>query len=217
MKRFLAFILLLLLGGLCTACSAAGNSSPSSTPAVSSPSPLEGKKVLVAYFSATGNTKHVAEEIVQATGADVFRIEAADPYASNPYQDSDRIKGEAFDNQRPAVKTLLPAEEMAKYDVIFIGSPIWWHQPAMVVCTFLESYDLTGKTIIPFFTYGSRDYLNESMQRIYRSTPNSEHLPKALPPDLEPENIQEAQHDDAGILMPDDVSTIHDWLHALGL
>ena len=219
MKRIIAFLLLLFIGCVCTACATANQPAPTSSPTSSAnaSSPLAGKKILVAYFSATGNTKHVAEEIAQATGADIFRIEAADPYASNPYQDSDRIKAEAFGNQRPAVKTLLPKEEMSKYDVIFIGSPTWWHQPAMVVCTFLESYDLKGKTIIPFFTYGSRDYLNESMQRIYKSTPNSEHLPKTLPTDLDPDNIQEVQHDDAGILMPDDVSTIHDWLHALGL
>ena len=106
---------------------------------------------------------------------------------------------------------------MAKYDVIFVGSPIWWHQPAMVICTFLESYDLSGKTVVPFFTYGARSYLNESMQRIYKSTPNSVHVPARLPKDIEPDNIQQSQNDDDGIIMPADVGNIDAWLKVLQL
>lgn len=108
---------------------------------------LAGKKILVAYFSATNNTKKVAEELAKATGADIYRIEAAQSYSANPYDDTDRIQKEAYENLRPEVKAPLPASEMAKYDVIFVGSPIWWHQPAMVVCTFLKSYDLSGKLL----------------------------------------------------------------------
>lgn len=178
---------------------------------------LAGKKILVAYFSATNNTKRVAEEIAQATGADIYRIEAAQSYSANPYDDKDRIQKEAYENLRPEVKAPLPASEMAKYDVIFVGSPIWWHQPAMVVCTFLEGYDLSGKTIVPFFTYGARRYLNESMQRIYKSTPNSVHVPTNLPKDIEPDNIQQSQNDDDGIIMPADVGNIDAWLKVLQL
>jgi len=98
------------------------------------------RKILVAYFSATGNTQRRAEEIVAATGADVYRIEASEPYASNPYDDSDRIQNESYNNLRPGVGNL--PESIDEYDVIFVGSPIWWHNPAMVVCTFLENYDL---------------------------------------------------------------------------
>ena len=169
---------------------------------------LAGKKILVAYFSATNNTKRVA---------DIYRIEAAQGYSANPYDDKDRIKKEAYENLRPEVKAPLPASEMAKYDVIFVGSPIWWHQPAMVVCTFLESYDLSGKTVVPFFTYGARSYLNESMQRIYKSTPNSVHVPTDLPKDIEPDNIQQPQNDDDGIIMPADVGNIDAWLKVLQL
>ena len=178
---------------------------------------LAGKKILVAYFSATNNTKRVAEEIAQATGADIYRIEAAQSYSANPYDDKDLIQKEAYENLRPEVKAPLPASEMAKYDVIFVGSPIWWHQPAMVVCTFLESYDLSGKTVVPFFTYGARSYLNESMQRIYKSTPNSVHVPARLPKDIEPDNIQQSQNDDDGIIMPADVGNIDAWLKVLQL
>lgn len=132
------------------------------------------RKILVAYFSATGNTQRLAELIVSATGADVFRIEAAEPYASNPYDDSDRIQNESYNNLRPKV-ALLP-NNVEDYDVIFIGSPIWWHNPAMVVCTFLENYDLKGKIVVPFFTYGSTTYLQQSIDKIHDVTPQSVHL-----------------------------------------
>ena len=65
-----------------------------------------------------------------------------------------------------------------------------------------QAYDLSGKVVIPFFTYGATTYLNESMQTIYRVTPDSEHLPATLPEDLDPDNIREPQSDDAGIDMP---------------
>lgn len=132
------------------------------------------RKILVAYFSATGNTQRLAEQIVAATGADAFRIEAAEPYATNPYDDSDRIQNESYNNLRPGVATL--PENVEDYDVIFVGSPIWWHNPAMVVCTFLESYDLAGKIIVPFFTYGATTYLQQSLDKIYEVTPQSVHL-----------------------------------------
>lgn len=132
------------------------------------------RKILVAYFSATGNTQRLAEQIIVATGADAFRIEAAEPYATNPYDDSDRIQNESYNNLRPGVVTL--PENVEDYDVIFVGSPIWWHNPAMVVCTFLESYDLAGKIIVPFFTYGATTYLQQSLDKIYEVTPQSVHL-----------------------------------------
>ena len=132
------------------------------------------RKILVSYFSATGNTGRLAEQIIAATGADAFRIEAAEPYAANPYDDSDWIQNESYNNLRPGVAALL--DNMEKYDVIFIGSPIWWHNPAMVVCTFLESYNLSGKIIVPFFTYGATTYLQQSLDKIYEVTPESLHL-----------------------------------------
>ena len=131
-------------------------------------------KDLVVYFSAQGHTQAVAEEIARVTGADILRIEAAEPYAANPYDDSDRVKREAYGDQRPGVATL--PENVEEYDVIFVGSPIWWHNPAMVVCTFLESYDLAGKIIVPFFTYGATTYLQQSLDKIYEVTPQSVHL-----------------------------------------
>lgn len=132
------------------------------------------RKILVAYFSATGNTQWLAEQIITATGADAFRIEAAEPYAENPYDDSDRIQNESYNNLRPEVATL--PDNVEDYDVIFIGSPIWWHNPAMAVCTFLENYDLSDKIVVPFFTYGATTYLQQSIDKIYEVTPKSVHL-----------------------------------------
>lgn len=135
----------------------------------------ENRKILVAYFSATGNTQRLAQQIISATGADAFRIEAAEPYAANPYDDSDRIQNESYNDLRPAVAVL--PDNIEDYDVIFVGSPIWWHNPAMVVCTFLESYDLKDKIIVPFFTYGATTYLQQSVDKIYEVTPESILLP----------------------------------------
>lgn len=132
------------------------------------------RRILVAYFSQTGNTERLANQIAATTGADVYRIQPAEPYAHNPYDDSDRIQNESYNNLRPGVANL--PESVDDYDIIFIGSPIWWHNPAMVVCTFLESYDLNNKIIVPFFTYGSTEYLQQSIDKIYAVTPTATHL-----------------------------------------
>ena len=175
-------------------------------------------KDLVVYFSATGNTQAVAEQISKLMGADLLRIETAEPYAPNPYDDSNRIQGEAYNDLRPGVANLPTAETIAQYDRIFIGSPIWWHQPAMVVCTFLEAFDLSDKIIIPFFTYGATTYLNESMHKIYKSTPNSHHIPETLPEDLNPDDITTpGPADDSGIDMPGNARGVEAWLARLGL
>ena len=175
-------------------------------------------RTLVAYFSATGNTHAVAQNIVSILDADSYRIEPLNPYPEDPYDVSMDIQAEAYGDLRPAVGNLPDKEVIAAYDTIFVGSPIWWHQPAMVVCTFLEAYDLTGKVIIPFFTYGSTTYLNESMQKIYKVTPNSQHIPATLPTDIDPSNIQTPTYDDEGIDMPGrSVRSTREWLEKIGV
>lgn len=174
-------------------------------------------KTLVAYFSATGNTHDVAQRIAELTGADIYRIEPVRKYADNPYDDSQLIQNEAYNDLRPEVANLLPAEEMARYDTIYVGTPLWWHQPAMVVCTFLEAYDMSGKVIVPFVTYGARTYLNETMQKMFKCTPNSVHVPETLPEDIDPDNIREPQNDDDGIEMPGNTRGVEEWLRKMGL
>lgn len=177
--------------------------------------PSGNTKTLIAYFSAEGHTKAVAEAIQQETEGDIFFIEPAVPYAQNPYDDSDKIQNEAYNDLRPEVKTYMTGEQMAKYDTIFIGTPCWWHQPAMVVCTFLEHYDLRNKVIIPFVTFGARTYLNETMQKLYKCTPGSIHIPAELPEDIDPDNIRQPQNDDDGIDMPT-IGTVRQWLERIG-
>lgn len=172
-------------------------------------------KTLVAYFSAQGHTRAVAEAISRETGADIFFIEPAVPYASNPYDDSEKIQNEAYNDLRPEVKEYLQEEQIAQYDTIFVGTPCWWHQPAMVVCTFLEHYDLKGKVVVPFVTFGARTYLNETMQKLYKSTPESIHIPAQLAEDIDPGNIRQPQNDDDGIDMPS-VGSVSAWLERIG-
>lgn len=213
MKNLLLISLLLFSATTISACSENNDISfPDTEQPESSDLPSGNSKTLVAYFSATGTTQAIAERITELTGADIYRINAADPYATNPYDDTERIQNEAYNDLRPGVANLPDKEAIAQYDTIFVGSPCWWHQPAMVVCTFLENYDLGNKVIIPFFTYGATTYLNESMQKIYKVTPESIHIPATLPEDLDPENIREPQNDDAGIDMPNGSSDVEAWL-----
>ena len=213
MKNLLLISLLLFSATTIGACSENNDTSfPDTEQPESSDLPSGNSKTLVAYFSATGTTQAIAERITELTEADIYRINAADPYATNPYDDTERIQNEAYNDLRPGVANLPDKEAIAQYDTIFVGSPCWWHQPAMVVCTFLENYDLGNKIIIPFFTYGATTYLNESMQKIYKVTPESIHIPATLPEDLDPENIREPQNDDAGIDMPNGPGDVEAWL-----
>ena len=113
-------------------------------------------KALVAYFSASGVTKKVAERLATAIGADPFEIVPEQIYtdADLNWQDKNsRSSVEMNDRSaRPAIASKV--ENMAQYDVIFIGFPIWWYREPSIVDTFAEAYDFGGKTIIPFATSG---------------------------------------------------------------
>lgn len=114
-------------------------------------------KVLVAYFSATGTTKKLAEYAADAMDADIYEIVPEEPYstADLDYGDkSSRSTKEMDDpNSRPAINGSV--ENMADYDIVFIGYPIWWGEAPRIISTFLESYDFSGKTIVPFCTSSS--------------------------------------------------------------
>ena len=119
-------------------------------------------KTLVAYFSATGNTKKVAETIAEITGGTLFEIEPAQPYSKEDldgWNESSRSTRESKDRStRPEVKTKVP--DMTQCDTIYLGFPIWWYTCPTIVNTFLEQYDLTGKTIIPFATSAGSNFGN---------------------------------------------------------
>jgi len=115
------------------------------------------KNVLIAYFSCTGNTRSLAEQIAQASKAELYEIKPKIPYSSedlNWRNSSSRVNAERNDpSSRPAISD--KAENMEQYDIIFLGYPIWFGQAPNIIYTFLESYDFSGKTIVPFCTSGS--------------------------------------------------------------
>lgn len=117
---------------------------------------VQDHKVLVAYFSATGTTKGVAEHIANGLNADIYEIVPEDPYtdADLNYNDNNsRTTIEMNDpNARPTISGSV--ENMEQYDIIFVGYPIWWGEAPRIVSTFMESYDFSGKTIVPFCTSG---------------------------------------------------------------
>ena len=121
------------------------------------PAPQEGADVLVAYFSATGNTENIAEHLVSILDADLYEIVPQVPYTS---EDLDYSNSDCRANQEQNDPTARPAisgsvEDLEDYEVIFLGYPIWWGDAPKILSTFLESYDFDGKTIVPFCTSGS--------------------------------------------------------------
>lgn len=117
---------------------------------------VQGSRILVAYFSATNTTKGVAEHIANGLGADLYEIVPEEPYtdADLDYNDNNsRSTIEMNDpDARPAISGSV--ENMEQYDIVFIGYPIWWGEAPRIVSTFAESYDFSGKTIVPFCTSG---------------------------------------------------------------
>lgn len=121
-------------------------------------------KILIVYYSrkgenywngsiknlSKGNTEIIAEMIRDMTGGDIFEIDTVKPYAKNYYDCIDEAKAELKSNARPALKEY--PEDLSEYDTIFVGYPNWWGTMPMVMFTFLEHYDLSGKRIIPFCT-----------------------------------------------------------------
>lgn len=113
-------------------------------------------KVLVAYFSASRVTAQVAERLAKETGADLFEIEPEIPYTDEDldWQDKgSRSSVEMSDRGcRPAIRSKVG--DMSQYQVVFIGFPVWWYREPSIIDTFMEAYDFTGKTVIPFATSG---------------------------------------------------------------
>ena len=108
-------------------------------------------KSLVVYFSWSGNTQTMANWVAEKTGGELFRIVPEVAYTQNDV--FDRSKNELDNGIRPTITTHIDAEVMAGYDTVFLGFPIWWYDLPMPVWTFLEEYDFSGKTVIPFFTH----------------------------------------------------------------
>lgn len=114
---------------------------------------------LVAYFSASGVTAKVAEKLSEAIGADLYAIEPEVPYTKADLDWMDKKSRSTIEMNNPASRPAIVGkrDNMNDYDTVFVGFPIWWYVAPTIINTFLESYDLTGKTIIPFATSGGSD------------------------------------------------------------
>ncbi len=170
MKKAFVLVWAFLMVGTLAACGGeTAQTQPSAEPTAPSPSaassqavstpdaatPEETGGVLVAYFSATGNTQGVAQVIAGHLGADTYEIVPETPYtdADLDYNTDCRANREQDDaDVRPAISGSV--EGMENYDVVFLGYPIWWGEAPRIISTFLESYDFDGKTIVPFCTSG---------------------------------------------------------------
>lgn len=123
---------------------------------------MSGKEIgmgrkLVAYFSASGVTAKVAENLSEVIGADIFEIEPKVPYTKADLDWQDQHSRSSLEMKDPTSRPAIAntRDNMEEYDTIFVGFPIWWYVAPTIINTFLESYDLAGKTIIPFATSGS--------------------------------------------------------------
>lgn len=112
----------------------------------------EGKKILVVYYSHSGNTEAVANYIHKLAGGDIVAIEPVTAYPADYDACVEQAKKEIAAEYRPVLKTKI--EDMASYDIVFVGTPNWWSTMAPPVATFLSDYELKGKTVVPFCTHG---------------------------------------------------------------
>lgn len=137
------------------------------------------RRVLVAYFSRSGNTQCVAEAIAKQTDGKLFRIERAVPYPDGFRECAEEAKEERDDNIRPALARKV--EDFDHYDVIFVGCPVWWHTAPMPVWSFLENegYDFSDKIVIPFCSYANM-FPEETLLKIVELTPDAVH-PRGFP------------------------------------
>lgn len=128
------------------------------------------QKKLVLYFSESGSTKAVAEELQKQTGADIEAIECVEPYSGNFQETIQRNQREREKGETPALKPL--KTKVADYDVIFLGYPIWGGVYASPIASLLQEQDFAGKTIIPFCTFGSGG-LNTSSEALKQALPKA--------------------------------------------
>ena len=156
-------------------------------------------KMLIAYFSWSGNTKGVAEEIQRQTGADLFEIQPIPAYSDDYNSVLMEAQRDQHEQARPAITN--PPQSIDEYDVILLGYPNWWASIPMPIATFLESYDFSGKTILPFCSHGGGRF-GQSLTAIAKLAPKA-----VIAPGL-------SVHYSGGSGLPDDVRS---WLESQGI
>ena len=133
------------------------------------------KKTLVAYFSATGTTEKVAQNLAEVTHSDLFEINPETPYTAADLDWRDKNSRSTIEMNdkasRPAIAGKL--DNIADYDVVYLGFPIWWYVAPTIINTFLESYDFSGKTIVLFATSGSSGFGN-AVAELQPSAPDAD-------------------------------------------
>ena len=132
-------------------------------------------KALVVYFSATGTTAKAARTIAEVTGGTLYEIVPQQAYTSDDLDWNDKQSRSSVEMNNPQARPALKdtKQDVAAYDVIFIGYPIWWDQAPRIINTFIESHDLKGKTLVPFATSGGSGISN-SLKELKRTYPDLE-------------------------------------------
>ena len=134
-------------------------------------------KKLVAYFSASGVTAKLAKALASATDADLFEIKPVTPYTSKDLNWMDKTSRSTIEMQdkssRPEIAEKIP--NLADYDTVFLGFPIWWYVAPRIINTFVESYDFTGKTLVPFATSGGSG-MGKTNEKLAPSCPGAKLL-----------------------------------------
>ena len=135
----------------------------------------EISKKLVAFFSASGTTKKAAERLAKAVGADLFEIKPAIPYSSADLNWMDKKSRSSVEMNDPASRPEISGKlsNIAYYDTIFIGFPIWWYVAPHIINTFVESYDFSGKTLVPFATSGGSG-MGKTVDELKNLCPNAD-------------------------------------------
>lgn len=189
-RRIFSALLLALALALagCAGGSAQGTPAPAPAPGETAAPAAQGG-ILVAYFSHTGNTREVARQIAALTGGDLAEIRRAQAYENL----QEEAEAEILEGARPEIT--VDVESMENYDVVFVGYPIWWGEAPAMIASFLEAFDFSGKTIVPFCTSAS-DSIDGSL-----------HIFSELCPDATL----------AGGLTANDEAGIEPWLRGLGL
>ena len=158
-----------------------------------------GGRMLIAYFSWSGNTQGIAEEIQRQTGADLFEIVPVPAYSDDYNTVLMEAQRDQHDKARPAISN--PPDSLEDYDVILLGYPNWWASIPMPIATFLESYDFSGKTILPFCSHGGGRF-GQSLTAIAKLAPQA-----VIAPGL-------SVHYSGGSGLPEDVQS---WLESQGI
>ena len=131
-------------------------------------------KTLVAYFSASGQTAKLAKTLADVTGGDLFEIAPETAYTAADLDWMDKKSRSTIEMKDPKSRPAIAGKvaDMAQYDTVFVGFPIWWYQAPRIIETFLESYDFSGKAVIPFATSGGSG-MGRTVDELRKLCPNA--------------------------------------------